>query len=145
MNPNRFRLLVALAVAGLALNARAAAASARPTHNPLWAVLDADHDGTLSPAEIAAAPTLLAALDLDEDGTISADERQAHDADGHPRAARSGTLGFNLLLALDANHDGVLQALEIANAASSLESLDHNGDGLIASAEVRPILVARNR
>jgi hypothetical protein len=144
MNPNPLRLLAAFAFAGLALHAHAAS-STRPARTPLWAVLDADGDGTLSPAEIAAAPTLLAALDLDEDGTISAEERQAHDAQGHPLAARSGTVGFNLLLALDANHDGVLQPIEIANATTSLASLDRNGDGLIASAEVRPMLVARNR
>lgn len=145
----RSRFLLPLLVLGAAATLHAAPAPARPAParavSPLWAALDTDHNGVLSPGEIAAAPAALTALDLDEDGTISADERQAFDADGHARPARPGSLGFNLLVALDANHDGALQPLEIANAAASLKGLDRNGDGLVAAAELRPILVAQSR
>ena len=40
--------------------------------------------------------------------------------------------------ALDTNHDGVLSADEIANAATSLKQLDKNGDGRLTEDELRP-------
>jgi len=39
---------------------------------------------------------------------------------------------------LDTNHDGVLSAEEIANAAASLLKLDKNGDGKLTQDEMRP-------
>jgi len=43
-----------------------------------------------------------------------------------------------LLAALDANHDGVIDASEIANAANALKALDKNGDGQLTRDELRP-------
>lgn len=43
-----------------------------------------------------------------------------------------------LLLALDADHDCVISAEEIANAAQALKRLDKNGDGQLSEDEVRP-------
>lgn len=43
-----------------------------------------------------------------------------------------------LVAALDANHDGVIDADEIANAANALKKLDKNGDGKLTEAELRP-------
>jgi len=40
--------------------------------------------------------------------------------------------------ALDANHDGVIDAAEIANASAALKSLDKNGDGKLTQDELRP-------
>ena len=40
--------------------------------------------------------------------------------------------------ALDANHDGVIDANEIANAGKALQSLDQNGDGELTPDEVHP-------
>jgi Ca2+-binding EF-hand superfamily protein len=40
--------------------------------------------------------------------------------------------------ALDADHDGVISAAELANASASLKSLDKNGDGKLTEDEVRP-------
>ena len=40
--------------------------------------------------------------------------------------------------ALDANHDGVIDAGEIANARRVLESLDRNGDGKLTPDEFHP-------
>ena len=37
--------------------------------------------------------------------------------------------------ALDANHDGVIDATEIANASAALKSLDKNGDGKLTPDE----------
>lgn len=43
-----------------------------------------------------------------------------------------------LMEALDANHDGVIDATEIANASAALKSLDKNGDGKLTQDELRP-------
>jgi hypothetical protein len=43
-----------------------------------------------------------------------------------------------LMQALDTNHDGVLDAEEIANASASLLKLDKNGDGKLTADELRP-------
>ncbi len=43
-----------------------------------------------------------------------------------------------LITALDANHDGVISADEIANAATNLLTLDKNGDGKLSVSELCP-------
>ena len=43
-----------------------------------------------------------------------------------------------LLAVFDADHDGVLSAAEIQNAAAALGKLDRNGDGKITPDEMRP-------
>jgi hypothetical protein len=43
-----------------------------------------------------------------------------------------------LIAALDANHDGVIDATEIANASKALATLDKNGDGKLTQDEIRP-------
>lgn len=40
-----------------------------------------------------------------------------------------------IVAALDANHDGVIDATEIANAPAALKSLDKNGDGKLTPDE----------
>ena len=42
-----------------------------------------------------------------------------------------------LVAALDANHDGIIDAAEIKNASVALKSLDTNADGKLTSAELR--------
>src|SRR6185503_18989770 len=47
--------------------------------------------------------------------------------------------GMNpLIAALDANHDGVIDAKEIDNAPAALRSLDKNKDGQLTMDELRP-------
>jgi EF hand len=43
-----------------------------------------------------------------------------------------------LMMALDVNHDGVIDADEIANAPTALKTLDKNGDGKLTQDELRP-------
>jgi len=43
-----------------------------------------------------------------------------------------------LFMALDANHDGVIDASEISNAPAALKTLDKNGDGKLTQDELRP-------
>ena len=43
-----------------------------------------------------------------------------------------------LVAALDLNHDGDIDAAEIAKASESLKTLDKNGDGKISRDEMRP-------
>jgi hypothetical protein len=43
-----------------------------------------------------------------------------------------------IIAALDANHDGVIDESEIANAASVLKTLDRNGDGKLTYDELLP-------
>jgi len=47
-----------------------------------------------------------------------------------------------LVLALDANHDGVIDSNEIANASAALLTLDKNGDGKLTPDEYLPPLPA---
>jgi EF hand len=43
-----------------------------------------------------------------------------------------------LMQALDVNHDGVIDADEIANAPAALKTLDKNGDGVLTRDEICP-------
>lgn len=43
-----------------------------------------------------------------------------------------------LMEALDTNHDGIIDANEIANAPAALKKLDKNGDGKLTPDELRP-------
>jgi hypothetical protein len=66
--------------------------------------------------------------------------------DRPPRQEGPGGPGMNghrpppspLMDALDANHDGVIDADEIANAPAALKKLDKNGDGKLTQDELRP-------
>lgn len=47
-------------------------------------------------------------------------------------------MGGPLMAALDANHDGVIDEKEIANASAALKKLDKNGDGKLTRDEIMP-------
>lgn len=131
-----------------------------PGREPLMAVLDANHDGVIDASEIANASTALLTLDKNADGKLTSDElfgaRGGRDGQQglmagnglRGRGARmAGAAGTGpttlpeppLMAALDANHDGVLGATEIANAPAALLMLDKNGDGQLTPDELRPI------
>ena len=58
--------------------------------------------------------------------------------DGPPRHGRHHPPPPPVMEVLDANHDGVIDAEEIANASKALLKLDKNGDGKLTFEEVRP-------
>lgn len=145
----RFILASLVLGASAVAHAETAPAASRPVRptSPVMAALDTDRNGVLSAAEIAAAPGALTALDLNEDGFVTPDElRATAPASSDVRAFRVSRLasGLNLVVALDANHDGDIQPMEIANAVSSLKRLDLNGDGLISRDELRLVPARRN-
>lgn len=43
-----------------------------------------------------------------------------------------------IIVALDANHDGIIDETEIANAPAALRTLDKNGDGKLTMDELLP-------
>lgn len=123
--------------------------------SPLVATLDANHDGVVDAAELANAPAALKALDKDNDGQLTREE--LHPGGRGPRPGGHGGPGGDeqppeppqggpegkrpvppLIAALDANHDGVIDASEIANATAALKALDKNNDGQLTMEELRP-------
>jgi Ca2+-binding EF-hand superfamily protein len=65
---------------------------------------------------------------------------------GGPGRGPGGFMRFDpLLAALDADHDGIVSAAEIANAPATLRTLDKNGDGQLTEDEVRPAFGGRGR
>ncbi len=53
-----------------------------------------------------------------------------------PRGPGGMRQGSPLMIALDTNKDGKLDATEIANAAKALKTLDKNGDGELTQDEI---------
>ena len=143
----RFALTSLALTATIVVRAESVSAEPAPGRSvgSIVAILDSDHDGILSAREIAAAPIALAALDRNEDGLISSAERRATTTENRAARIWRGSTSFNVVLTLDANLDGNIQAMEVANAVSSLKRLDRNGDGDLTPNELRPVVVARNR
>lgn len=150
MNTRRISLLAAI-VLGTSTLATASViqpeTSSRrsPAAPSLLSVLDLDRDGVISTSEMTYAAITLSALDLDGDGFLTAAElaspvrvnpaRRAEVSVAHPVSARATAI-FNLFHQLDANNDGILQPMEIANANSSLAHLDVNRDGFLTRDEI---------
>jgi len=133
----------------------------RPPPSPIVEALDANHDGVIDSNEIANASVALKALDKNGDGKLTSDEfrpphpngppggPQGSQQDGsstnQPGGPGSGQPGGHhrppplpIVQALDANHDGVIDASEIANAPAALKTLDKNGDGQLTRDEYLP-------
>jgi len=104
----------------------------RPPLSPIFEVLDANRDGVIDPAEVANAGAALHKLDKDGDGQLSYDEvrrKGERELPGDPPP---------LVAALDVNHDDVIDANEMANAATALKVVDKNSDGQLSLPEVLP-------
>jgi hypothetical protein len=135
---------------------------------PLIKALDKNSDGVLDAVEIAAAPAALLTLDTNKDGALTRDELRPQRPEGAPTEASAdrpdrpqrpqgdrppmregrgprGDMpggprpgGNPIIGALDANHDGVIDATEIANASTALQTLVKNDDGSISLRDLRP-------
>ncbi len=102
----------------------------------LLSALDKDGDLVISAAEIELAPMELRRLDLNKDGKLSAEECGFLTAGN---ASRADFMAKNpVLAALDADHDGLISATEMAHSAALLKVLDLNADHALAPYEVLP-------
>jgi hypothetical protein len=100
--------------------------------------LDANHDGIIDSNEIANASQALKSLDKNGDGQLTPDEYLGPNAPTNFIAGGHHPPLPPVVAALDANHDGIIDASEIANASAALLKLDKNGDGQLTPDEFRP-------
>lgn len=63
---------------------------------------------------------------------------QPPDESGETRGPRGGMPAFPLMMALDADNDGVISPREIKKAVTALKTLDADGDGRLTEDELRP-------
>ena len=70
---------------------------------------------------------------------LSVLQAQSAPVSGNPKAAtqRAKAQPPLVVATLDANHDGIIDAGEIANASQALKSLDKNADGRLSPEELR--------
>jgi hypothetical protein len=110
-----------------------------PGHRPppFVAALDANKDGVIDATELANASTVLAKLDKNGDGQITVDELRPPRPAEAPEPAADGPKRPvpPLVATLDADGDGSISAVELANASASLAKLDKNNDGQLTPEE----------
>ena len=131
----------------------------------LFGLLDADRDGRLTRAELAAAERRLAARDFDDDGLVSereliVDPTQDSDlgapdgprrvqpaesvlwlsATASPGGVAAGSVAAAILARYDRNGDGLIQLrsqpAEMSLSAALAERIDADGDGRLDAAEL---------
>jgi Ca2+-binding EF-hand superfamily protein len=114
------------------------------------AALDADHDGVISAAELDAAPAALKSLDRNADGRIDQTEMmpQGFGRGGEGREGRGGGEPgetpatspaelTSMLMAFDANKDGVLTRVELPERLQPIfDRADTNKDGKLTVDEI---------
>ena len=123
----------------------------RPPPPPaVVAVIDADHDGTISEEELSGAAEALAKLDENGDGALTPDELRlppppkAPKGDGEDEGEGGGQGRPPrphlppVIAALDTDKDGTISAAELEAAPESLKALDKDGDGELSPEELRP-------
>ncbi len=122
--------LLSLSAAGVAQEQR------RERPRPVLVALDLDHDGTLSAAELQAAPASLRTLDVNRDGELTFDEFET------PRPENGATADqlVTQMMAFDKNGDGVLTVDEVpARMQAMFARGDTNHDGKLTPDEIRAV------
>ncbi|MGC4053174.1 MAG: EF-hand domain-containing protein [Paludibaculum sp.] len=90
--------------------------------SPILAALDADHDGTISAAELKAAPAVLKGLDKNSDGQLTQEELRPAFGRGGPEGRGGGP--------------GETQAPSADELVKTLMAFDKDGDGKLSKAEL---------
>ena len=129
-----FGVLTGLGLVAMTMPADSSSAATRPAPpaglSAAARVIDRDHDGVISAAEIADAPAALRGLDRNGDGALNTDELSGTERAGSRSAVDP------IVAALDVDGDGVLSIAEIAEPAT-LRILDRNHDGRLTADETR--------
>ncbi len=126
---------VLLCAAGVAQGTAGAQGGSGAQPRPVLLALDTDHDGTISAAEIAAAPASLAKLDTNGDGQLTSLEFLPRQVDA---AAVDPDALVKRLMAFDRNGDGVLTAEELPERLQGMMTrADANHDGKLSPDEIR--------
>jgi len=106
----------------------------------LLSTLDKDHNKIVSSEELAEAASVFAVLDKNQDGNLSEDELTQSSEISNPQPRRRRGPGVMRMMkfhsALDANENGVLEAVEMKNALSTLTRIDANRDSKLTEDEV---------
>ena len=121
--------------------------------SPILNAIDVNHDGKISPDELAAAPTRLSALDKNGDGTLTRDEAGVT-FDGRGRGRGPGRGGDDvppipgptaddllaMLLTYDKNGDGQLEKSEVPERLQGMfDRGDTDKNGVLDAAELRKL------
>ncbi|MGJ5815806.1 EF-hand domain-containing protein [Paludibaculum fermentans] len=122
--------------------------------SPILAAVDADHDGTISAAELKAAPAALKALDKNGDGQLTQEELRPAFARGGPGGtegrggpgetqAPSADELVKTLMAFDKDGDGKLSKAELPERMQGLfERADADKDGYLTAEELKKTAAA---
>lgn len=118
--------------------------------SPILAAVDADHDGTISAAELKAAPAALKTLDKNGDGQLTQEELRPAFARGGPGGmeGRGGGPGetqapsadelVKTLMAFDKDGDGKLSKAELPERMQGLfDRADADKDGFLTAEELK--------
>jgi Ca2+-binding EF-hand superfamily protein len=98
--------------------------------DPVLSAVDTDHDGILTPAELAAAPDALKSLDKDGDGELSAAELR-------PRQMTASDRAKHMLDEWDTNKDGKLTKPEAPDRVQQqFDAIDTNHDRVLDEEEL---------
>jgi len=125
----------------------------------IFQALDADHDNTLTAAEIDAAPSVLKAMDKNGDGKVTTDEIPIPAGRGRGEGRGRGGSGVGdeapaapptpdemvaTLMRFDKNTDGKLAKAEMPERMQGMfERADSNHDGLLTAEEIKAAAAAQ--
>lgn len=141
---SNFNYDLSLDDAQLSLERRNRDPAADDSNHPRVSDFDRDHNGYLSPPEVAANPLLAAsfnAIDTNRDGMVNADELNRYFR-MQAQAASCRVLlevrdqGQDLFTLLDQDRDGRLTYRELRAAAATAAAADKNADGLLSALEI---------